>query len=288
MNPEIIIRLLTISSLAGLLLAVGLRLRFDQVLDSIKRCRFLLILVVNFLGVPLLCALAARIFGLGRETAVAMVLLGAAPFAPVVPVFARLARADLALAAGLTSIYPVLSALATPWVCDLVLRRVAGVQALQSSSWQVMAVLVGTTTLPLLLGVCLNHYFPRFAQRALRPLEVVSEATGALSLIFVTTVEFGSILAMTGKSLLVMALVFEACLLAGYSLGTSTGTRRVVALGTSNRNIALAILVALQSFPGLHVVSAVVGNGLLLILFGLFHVGCWRWIDLRKAPTPAA
>jgi BASS family bile acid:Na+ symporter len=286
MKPELIVRVLTISSLAGLLLAVGLRLTFAQVAESVRRCRFVPILAVNFFAVPVLCALAARLFGLGRDTTIAMVLLGAAPFAPVVPVFARMARADLALAAGLTSVYPVISAWLTPWVCGLVLERVTGTEDIRFSSGQVMLVLVATITVPLLLGVGARRFLPQFSQRWLRPLEVASEAAGALSLGFVTLVEFHSIAGMGGKSLLGMALVFEICLAAGYGLGSSAGSRRVVALGTSNRNIALALLVALQSFPDLHVVSAVVGNGLLLILLGLAHVGYWRLRD-RGSTGPA-
>jgi bile acid:Na+ symporter, BASS family len=287
MKPEIIIRILTIGSLAGLLGTVGLRLTFSQVTESIKRCRFVAILLLNFVAVPVLCALAARFFGLSKETTIGMVLLGAAPFAPVVPVFARMARADLALAAGLTSIYPVISALLTPGICGAILNFGLGTEGVTFASGQVMLVLVGTTTVPLLLGVGMNHLAPEFSQRILRPLEVFSEATGALSLCFVTTVEFSSITAMSGKSLVIMAVIFEICLIAGYCLGGTVPSRRVVGLGTSNRNIALALLVALQSFPETHVLSAVVGNGLLLILLGLVHVGFWRLQDRgAKVPNP--
>ena len=94
MKPELIIRIFTICSLAGLLLAVGMRLTFGQVVESVRRCRFGLILVVNFAAVPLVCALAAKWAGLGQESTIAMVLLGAAPFAPVVPVFALPVGAD--------------------------------------------------------------------------------------------------------------------------------------------------------------------------------------------------
>jgi bile acid:Na+ symporter, BASS family len=279
MKPELVIRILTICSLAGLLLAVGLRLTFAQVAESVRRCRFGLILALNFAAVPVLCALGARWAGLDQDAATAMVLLGAAPFAPVVPVFARMARADLALAAGLTSIYPVISAFLTPWVCGLILKPAAGAGGLQFASGQVMLLLVATISVPLLLGVGLNHCAPRLSKRWLRPVEIVSEAAGATSLCYVTIVEFHAIVAMSGKALLVMAVVFELCFATGYALGHEQGSRRVVALGTSNRNIALALLVALQSFPNLHVVPAVVGNGLLLILLGLVHVGFWNLRD---------
>jgi BASS family bile acid:Na+ symporter len=130
MSTDTIIRVFTIGSLGGLLLAVGLRLTFSQVSEAIKGCRFALILVLNFVAVPVLCAVAAKLSGFKAHEAAAMVLLGAAPFAPVVPVFARMARADLPLAAGLTSIYPVISALLTPWVCSVLLKRAAHTQEL--------------------------------------------------------------------------------------------------------------------------------------------------------------
>ena len=78
-----------------------------------------------------------------------------------------------------------------------------------------------------------------------------------------------------------MGLVSEVSLVLGWLLGGSTpGTRRVVALGTSNRNIALALLVAVQSFHGSAVASGVVGNGLLLIGLGLLHVTWWRFFAM--------
>jgi BASS family bile acid:Na+ symporter len=219
------------------------------------------------------------VFGLGQDLTVGMVLLAAAPFAPVVPVFARMARADLALAAGLTAVFPFLSALFTPVVCLVSLQAVPDVAGLKFRFLSVLAVLVATITLPLAAGVALHHWKPVFAKAILRPVEVASEAIGALSLAYVTVVEFKTVLATGWLPLLAMVLAFEVSLLAGYvSGGPATGARRVVALGTSNRNIALAVLVAIDSFPGTPVVGAVVANGLLLILLGLLHVAWWRFV----------
>jgi len=285
-DPVLIIRCLTIAALAGLLLAVGLRLTWGEVLLALRRCRAGWVLGINFIGVPALTLGAAWLFGLGRDLMLGMVLLAAAPFAPVVPVFARMARGDLALAAGLTGVFPFLSALFTPLACALCLRFVPGAESVRFEFLSVLGILVATITLPLAAGVALNHWQPRVARRMLRPVEVFSEAVGAVSLAYVTFVEFKSVLGTGARPLLVMTLVFELALLAGYWIGgTARASRLVVALGTSNRNIALAVLVAISSFPNTPVVGVVVANGLLLILLGLLHVAWWRFTSPAGA-TP--
>jgi len=215
-----------------------------------------------------------------------MVLLAAAPFAPVVPVFARLARSDLALAAGLTAVFPLLSALLTPPAAQAALRALASVDNLQFNMLTSLVLLTATISLPLVVGVLIRQRAPKLGQRLLRPVEVISEAAGAAALAFVVVVEFGSIVNLGWRAWLAMGLVSELALWLGWKLGgPARGTRQVVALGTSNRNIALALLVALESFPGTPVVSAVVGNGLLLILLGLVHVAWWRFGGTRPRPV---
>jgi BASS family bile acid:Na+ symporter len=189
-----------------------------------------------------------------------------------------MARADLALAAGLTALFPFLSALLTPLACVASLKAVPGAEGLRFDVLRVLSVLVATISLPLVAGIGVNHWRPVLAKMVLRPVEVLSEAVGALSLVFVTAVEFKTVLATGWKPLLAMVLVGELSFLAGYAVGGSTiGARRVMALGTCNRNIALALLVAINSFAGTPVVGAVVANGLLVILLGLLHVAWWRF-----------
>jgi BASS family bile acid:Na+ symporter len=286
MKIEDVIRVLTISSLSGLLLGVGLRLTVAEVWAALRQCRLLLIVLVNFVVVPLVVVAAIRIFGIGHELAVGMILLAAAPFAPVVPVFARMARADLALAVGLTSLFPILAAFLTPWVCEIALNLVSESGAMRFSAGRTLLILVATITLPLGTGLSLNHFASAIARRWLRPVEIASEIAGALSLAFVTATEIPSMLVAGWKPLLVMALVSELSLGLGLAMGgPERGARQVVGLGTSNRNIALALLVAIQNFGGTAVVGAVAENGLLLILLGLLHVACWRFGPVRSVPA---
>src|SRR5437899_864496 len=273
MDTTSLIRGLTMACLFGLLLAVGLRLTAREVVDSLRRCRLTLILLANFIAVPLLVVALTRLFQLRPGLAAGMVLLGAAPFAPVVPVFAKMARADLALAAGLTSLLPVISAFLTPLVSAGVLQTVAVSGELKFRVLRILLILMATITAPLLAGVAIKHFAPAFTRRVLRPVEILSEATGALSLTVVTLTQFGSILKTGWLPLLAMLISSEVTLALGYWLGgPERASRRVVALGTSNRNIALALLLAVESFPGTEIVAAVVANELIMILMHMKYV----------------
>jgi BASS family bile acid:Na+ symporter len=280
MNTETFIRILTISALSGLLATVGLRLTVGQVIGSLRQCRFSLILLINFIVVPALTLAAARVFGVRPEFAIGMLLLASAPFAPVVPVFAKMARADLALAAGLTSVIPVLSAFLTPFVCELTLKGVPNSGTMDFKMTGALLTLLATITVPLGIGVVINHQAPALGRRLLGPVEALAEATGAMSLAFLVFHEFHKIIALGWRPLLAMSLVMETSMVLGYWVGgQSTASRRVTALGTGNRNIALAVLVAIQSFTGTDVVAAVVANGLLMIVIGLIHVAFWRFFS---------
>jgi BASS family bile acid:Na+ symporter len=284
METENIVRLLTIGSLAGLLAAVGMRLTVKQVVNALRKRRVGLVVTANFLIVPALVLAATQLCNFKSEVSIGMILLAAAPFAPVVPVFARMARADLALAAGLTALFPLLSVFVTPFVCEMTLKQVAPAASVRFNVSEALIVLLATIVVPLGLGLAVKHVSPPFAGRTLRPLEIFSEAAGAASLAFVTATEWQTIVTVGWQPLLVMAIVSELCLLLGYALGgPDRGARQVIGLGTSNRNIALALLMALQAFGGTPVVSAVVANGLLLILLGLVHVVFWRFSGQRAS-----
>ncbi len=284
MDNETIVRLLTTGSLAGLLLAVGMRLTIEQVVRSLREQRLIFILIANFAIVPALVLVAAKLCRIPTEITVGMMLLGAAPFAPVVPVFARMANANLALAAGLTALFPFLSAFLTPFVCELTLKGVGHFGAIRFNALEALLILVATIVVPLGVGMLARRVALPVVRTALRPMEVVSEGLGATSLAFVTITEWPSIRGIGWRPLLAMAVVSELCLLLGYLLGKpDRGSRQVIALGTSNRNIALALLLALQAFGKTEVVAAVVGNGLLLILLGLLHVAYWRWRHQRAS-----
>jgi len=267
-----------------LLLAVGMKLSIEQVLEALRKRRLTLIVIANFAIVPAIVVAVTGFCGFRTEISIGMILLAAAPFAPVVPVFARMAQADLALAAGLTALFPLLSVFLTPLICRMALKAIAFPGGVQFDVSEALILMLATIVLPLGFGIAVNHVALVFARKRVRQVEIFSEMAGAASLAFVTATEWPAILSIGWRPLAVMAVVGEISLLLGYSLGgPDFGSRQVIGLGTSNRNIALALLLALQAF-GIRVVSAVVANGLLLILLGLVHVAFWRFRGRSATP----
>ncbi len=278
MSTELALRILSGSALFTLLFAAGLRLSPNEVWIALRDWRRLVaLLAVNFVVVPVLTIVVVRLFQIPPALGLAMVLLGAAPFAPVVPVFTRLARGDLALAAGLTAVFPVFCTFLTPLVCRASMVFLPPAGELRFQALSILATLLATATAPLALGIASNQLFPETSRRLLRPAEIVSEVIGSISLTFVVLSEFRALLATGWLSVLAMVVLSELSCLIGYPWGgRSPAARRVTGLGTANRNIALALLVAADSFPGSPVIPGVVTYGLLLIVLGLVHVGFWR------------
>jgi bile acid:Na+ symporter, BASS family len=287
-HTDTIIKILTVATLSGLLFSSGLRLTWAEITGALRKNHLGWVVPVNFVLVPALAYGLARLFAVPTNIAVGMALLAAAPFAPVVPTFARLAKGDLALASALTGLFPFLSAFATPLVCELSLKPWLKTEALRFDIVSILVLLLSTITVPLVAGVAVRHLTPALARGLLKPIEVIAEGTGTVALIFVVAVEFQNICSIGGSALLAMALTSELSFLAGYVVsGPTAGARMVVGLGTANRNIALALLVAIQSFPNTPIRGAVVANGLLPILLGLVHVGLWRLFTRAESAAQA-
>ncbi|HXG46404.1 MAG TPA: bile acid:sodium symporter, partial [Methylomirabilota bacterium] len=213
------IKVLTVGSLTGLLFAVGLRLTWVEIRQALRQRGLAWVVIANFVAVPALAVLAVRAFALPREIAVAMLLLAAAPFAPAVPIFTKLSRGNLALAAGLTAVFPFLSALLTPLACVISFKAIPGSGYVEFSPGTILMVLFCTITLPLTFGAAVNHWLPAWRGVLLRPVEMISECAGAASLALVTVAELPSILGVGGRALLAMALLCEAWMVLGWMLG---------------------------------------------------------------------
>jgi BASS family bile acid:Na+ symporter len=257
----IVVPLFAISSMAG----IGLRYDFLHVVKPLRRPSMVLTaLLANFAAVPPWALLLARLFRLEEMHAVGLFLVATGAGAPFLLKLTMVARGDPALAGGLLLLLLPATILFMPLVVPL---------ALPGAELDLRAVtttLVATMLLPLAVGFVVRR---RWQTRAKRIVPFL----GKLSTVLLVALIGATFLAnLDGvASLLATAAVPAAALLVlgavvfGYLLGVpSAESRTVLALGTGQRNIAAATIVATSGFPsdgplGMVVVTSLVAFAIL-------------------------
>ena len=258
------------------MLAVGLSLTARQVVAPLRNARLVTFaLLANFILMPLAAIAIGRLLQLDAPLGAALLLLGAAAGAPFLPLLAGIAKGHLAFSVGLTVLLMVLSVVYMPLVLPLLLNGIS-VDPLKIATSLLLLML-----LPLGVGLAVKSGLERVAVR-LEPLfSTVSNLTLVLlmALIFVTNIQ--NILSLYGtRGVIASALFLVAGSIIGWFLGgPAAETRSVMSLGTAQRNIAAALVVAKQNFSDQRVVVMVVVIAIVgLILLFPFA----RWLAKRS------
>ena len=254
------------------MLAMGLGLTVAQIIAPLRNGRLVAMsLVANFLLMPLAAVALAKMLRLREALGVGLLLLGAAAGAPFLPTLAQIARGNLAFAVGLMVLLMVITVGYLPLVLPALLPTVT------VNSGDIARSLLLLMLLPLAGALAVNAKLPAAAARV-KPVFDRLSTLGLLLVVFLqVVVNFTSVLSMFGTRGILAGLLFIAL---GYGLGWLLGgptadTRRVLGLGTAQRNIAAALVVGSQSFsdPDVVVMVVVVAMVSLLILMPLS-----RWL----------
>jgi len=237
------------------MLAMGLGLTVRQILTPLRDYSLMArALLANFVVLPFAAVALARLLRLDEPQAVGLVLLGAAAGAPFLPKLAQLARGELGFAVGLMVLLMVITIGYLPLALPFMLPGVS------VNSWAIARSLLLLMLLPLGVALGVNAWFPDMAARLKPALDRVSSLSLILLFILLVVVNFTSVLGVLGTGgILAGLLILAAGLGTGWVLGgPARSTREVLALGTAQRNIAAALVVAGQSFSDPNVVVMVV------------------------------
>jgi BASS family bile acid:Na+ symporter len=271
---ELLSKALSISMLAFVIssmLAVGLNLTVAQIIAPLRNVRLVsLALLANFVLMPAACFAIEKLLRLDQSLAIGLLLLGTAAGAPFLPKLAQIAKGNLAFSVGLMVLLMVVTVGYVPLVLPLLLEGVS-VDPLKIARSLVLLML-----LPLAVGLAMKARFEVAAARVKPVFDLVSNLSLILLTILIWVVNFDKIIGIFGTRGILASVVF---IVLGYGVGHLLGgpgldTRRVLALGTAQRNIAAALLVGGQNFsdPQVVVMVIVVADVGLLILLPLARV----------------
>jgi BASS family bile acid:Na+ symporter len=244
-----------LSFVVSSMLAMGTGLTVTRIIEPLRNVRLVLFaLLANFVLMPLCAAALARVLRLEEPFGVGLLLLGCAAGAPFLPKLAELAKGNLAFAVGAMVLLMVVTVGYLPIVLPLLLPGVT------VDPWKIARSLILLMLLPLAVGLTAKAYYEGLAAQAKPVLARIANISLILLMLLITTANVDKVLQVFGTFGIFAGLLFIVLGVGiGWLLGgTDVDIKRVMALGTGQRNIAAALVVASQSFDDPKVVVMVI------------------------------
>lgn len=241
------------------MLGVGFAHDWRDIVGPLRELRKVLrTLVINFVLVPLLAYLVLQVVPLERPLGIGLFLVGAAAGAPFLVKLTQLADSDVALSTTLLVLLLPVTVVYMPIIVPLALPDA------EVSTMAIARPLVLTMLLPLVVGLAMREYFAAFAMR-LQPLMGKLSTLALVVLVAATVlVNLREVVAIFRTPAILAALIFLGGAFAiGYLLGgPSRESKEVLGLGTAQRNIAAATVVATQAVDNPDALAMVVVTSL--------------------------
>ena len=268
---EVIMMLSVLVFVITSMLAMGLSLTVAQIIAPLRNARLVILaLVANFVVVPIVAYLILLVIPLEQGLATGLIILATAAGAPFLPKLVQVAKGDVALSVGLMVLLMVVTTIYMPIVLPLLL------QGVQINPLDIARSLVVMMLIPLAAGLFVKARYETAAESLFPHMNQASSLAMVLLLVSGLAVNLSSIIGVIGTGGILAIVIFLVVSLAcGYLLGgREAGTRSVLGLGTAQRNLSAAFLVAVQSFPDdpnvlvMIMVASIVGLALLMVIAG--------------------
>jgi predicted Na+-dependent transporter len=249
------------------MLAMGLSLSLRQILDPLADLALVgKALLANFVVVPALVFLIVAIVPVTEAQKIGLLLLATAAGAPFLPKLVAVAKGDLAYSVGLMVLLMIVTVVYVPVVLPQMLPGIA-VNPLDIASSLIVLMLI-----PLAIGLFIQARYSEIAT-SLQPVMAQASNTALIFLaVLGLLLNFNSMLGLIGTgAIIALFLLILGAFGAGWLLGgPHDGTRPVMGLGTAQRNISAALVVAGQNFQDPDVITLIlVGSIVMLVVLML-------------------
>jgi BASS family bile acid:Na+ symporter len=227
------------------MLGMGFGLTISQIMTPLKNRRLVIMsLLANFVLVPILALVIIWIIPLSEGLRIGLILVGFAAGAPFLPKLVQLAKGDMAFTAGLMVLLMVITIAYLPLVLPFVLTGV------QVSPWEIARSLVVLMLIPLGIALFIRARYEEVAKGLIHTMSMAANLSLVAMFIgyFIgySDVTYGVL--GTGGILVSVLLVIGAVLI-GYLLGgPDKDNKKVLGLGTGQRNLAAAFAIASGNF----------------------------------------
>ncbi len=263
---------------------VGSRFKLREILEPFRNVRgTLLVLISNFILVPLLAYGLTELVSGHPSLAIGLVVVGTAAGAAFLLQLTKVARGNMLLSSGLLVILILVTIATMPFLVPLAAPEVT----VRASS--IAGPLLLTMLLPLAVGAGLRTQWFDWSQRLWPIASRIASISFLVLIVLTLLLNIGDVIALAGTGAILAAVIL---VLGAYAIGFVMGevggeSRAEVGLATAMRNIAAATIVAIESIRDPDVLVMVVVTGVLSLAILLPISGITGRLRLR-VQQPAA
>lgn len=206
--------------------------------------------LAQFTVMPLLAFSLSKLFGLEPALMVGVVLCGTCPGGTSSNVMTYLAKGDVPLSIGMTSVSTLLAPILTPAITYLLLRTNVNVDVMS-----MFLSIIKVVIIPIGLGFIINHFFGETTEKITTILPLVSVI--AIVMIVASVVSANSARILSTGAIVFVVVMLHNCL--GYLLGfliakilrLPLAKQKAIAIEVGMQNSGLATSLASTAFSAL-------------------------------------
>ena len=241
--------------------------------------------LANFIIVPLLGVVLVKLFHLDNYIAIGILLMAIAPGVPFVTFSGgRKKGGSLGFAVCLAFLMPLISIVTVPITAPLVLPPGAAANVPVGS---LLINILVFQLLPLIIGVIIAQRAPRVADTLIRPVSLLFIVALVVVLVVLLPDIVKSVTTVYGSrgNITALLLVLLSTLTGWVLGGPDVKYRRTLAIGTTLRNVGLALLIVSAHFPDRRVGAMVMSYLIVQIIVSTLAGKALSRIGESRAPA---
>ncbi len=252
------------------MLGMGLSLTIKQIIEPLRNLSLVVkIIVANFILVPIVGYLILLLIPLDEPLAIGLILLTIAAGAPFLPKLVQVAKGNIAFSVGLMTLLMVVTVIYVPIVLPILLPGV------EVNPIEILRSLIILMMIPLAIGLFIKSRYTSIAES----LQPIMNRTSSFSLIALVALaiplNFNNIISLIGTGgIIALILLILASFTIGYILGgPNKDSKRVTSLGTAQRNISAALIIALNNFQDPNILAMLIVGSLVMLIILMILAG---------------
>lgn len=247
-------------------------------------------LLSQYVVLPLLTFLIVIIMQPCPSIALGIFLLGACPGGNMSNFLSSLAKGNVALSVTLTASSTLLAPILTPLNFALMGSLYAPTAELMRDisvdPMELFNTIVVILGIPLILGMIVNHKFPKFTQKIRKPMQVISVIIFLCFIVFAFAKNYSIFLEIIGMIFLLVVLHNGLAMLSGYGMGAlfkmDFADKKCLSIETGIHNAALGLIIVFTFFNGMGGMAVVAGWwGIWDLVTGFLVASIWSRMASR-------